>query len=70
MLTVTFNHCWDCPYMIYFCYVYNIDEAQRCEDYCGWFEKEREGGFPVSLTYDEANEIPDWCPLRKENKYE
>lgn len=67
MLTVTFNHCWDCPYMGYFCYMINLDEVPICKDYCSWFEKEKDG-YPVHLTDDEAKHIPEWCPLREENR--
>lgn len=70
MITLTFNHCWDCPYMITTCYVRSIEEIQICMDCCSWFEKERYDAFPVCLTDDEAKHIPEWCPLREENRDE
>jgi len=61
--------CWDCPYLIQFYYEPFKDENPECVECCGWYEKKR-AEVPVHLADNDIQHIPDWCPLKEENRDE
>ena len=55
MRIIKIRSCDECPYSI---------PISPSSLYC---KKKRNG---ISAKYRLDREVPDWCPLRKENKYE